>query len=569
MSDPRQSFSPARASSVSTPSEHVHLSFYNTFSCMNSSMEHAWHLTAIRVQGLRLLRPEKSWRPIITVEIDNHHAYEFCMGCDGQNPNLKDTFTFHNASPSSIILLKIWHRSQSKKKHKKRNLVATASHTLGDLIKRQELDHKLEIRMLCQNPTKKAISCKGKPQSGALLHVRLRAPPLSPTTTTDIKPSESQLTPPPSPPIPRRRGTTDTEAIPESDTEPLIPDSGYFSDQHGPASPSSSSSSSSDTLRNPPATPPQVPLIPSGLRKRRRIRGYALFSDEEPLSEDYISSRCPSDNELDLNVNEYTQDTIEVYCPPESLSDPEEPNSGLQPPNHKHIIHLSAARWFSPSLIPQYVQEIKVPPSMNRAERALASFTMYRELSEAVSESQYQAVFERLQMEWTYVGGLLVALAAVNTAVFSISPDSVFKVNSWARSAIATSSVASGLGIASDAWLLFRYNWASLNTFIHRAKDVFDTYLFFSLQARVPAFCMLLSAISLMTFLSLVAYDVWPEGVLVLCFLIGVMMSLQFVAYGARWCVFCVYGVVGVVRRGGRGRGTVGVGAGGVEVGKQ
>jgi hypothetical protein len=41
---------------------------------------------------MRLMRPEKSWRPIVTVEVDNHHAYEIVLGADGQNPNLKDTF---------------------------------------------------------------------------------------------------------------------------------------------------------------------------------------------------------------------------------------------------------------------------------------------------------------------------------------------------------------------------------------------------------------------------------------------------------------------------------------------
>ena len=38
------------------------------------------------------MRLEKSWRPIVTVEVDKHHSYEFCMGCDGQNPNHIDIF---------------------------------------------------------------------------------------------------------------------------------------------------------------------------------------------------------------------------------------------------------------------------------------------------------------------------------------------------------------------------------------------------------------------------------------------------------------------------------------------
>ena len=34
----------------------------------------------------------------------------------------------------------------------------------------------LEIRLQCQRPTKRALTTKGKPQNGALLHVQLRPP---------------------------------------------------------------------------------------------------------------------------------------------------------------------------------------------------------------------------------------------------------------------------------------------------------------------------------------------------------------------------------------------------------
>ena len=43
---------------------------------------------------------------------------------------------------------------------------------------------------------------------------------------------------------------------------------------------------------------------------------------------------------------------------------------------------------------------------------------------------------------------------------------------------------------------------------------------------------MLLSAISLVVFLGLVAYDVWPIGVLVIWVLVVLMMLLQFIMYG-------------------------------------
>jgi hypothetical protein len=42
---------------------------------------------------------------------------------------------------------------------------------------------------------------------------------------------------------------------------------------------------------------------------------------------------------------------------------------------------------------------------------------------------------------------------------------------------------------------------------------------------------MLLSTISLMAFLGLVAYDVWPTGVLVIGVLVVLLMVLQFIVY--------------------------------------
>jgi len=172
-------------------------------------------------------------------------------------------------------------------------------------------------------------------------------------------------------------------------------------------------------------------------------------------------------------------------------------------------------------------------------------------------DSHFEQVFVRLQMEWTYMGGLLIALAAVDTAVFSIAPGSLFTINTYATSAIAASSIASGLGIVCDAWFLLRYNWADLQTFIVRARDVYGTYFFFSLSSRVPSFCMFISAFSLMGFLGLVAFDAWPYGVMAVSFLVGVVMSLQFLVFGAHWCATRVVeggmagrrGVVRVMRR--------------------
>lgn len=52
--------------------------------------------------------------------------------------------------------------------------------------------------------------------------------------------------------------------------------------------------------------------------------------------------------------------------------------------------------------------------------------------------------------------------------MFAITADSIFKVNTYAYTAVAISSAACGLGIACDVWFLFRYSWVDLETFIVR-----------------------------------------------------------------------------------------------------
>jgi hypothetical protein len=51
-----------------------------------------WLLTIIRSEGTHALRPERGWRPIVTVDVDHHPQHEVQLGSDGQNPNLKLPF---------------------------------------------------------------------------------------------------------------------------------------------------------------------------------------------------------------------------------------------------------------------------------------------------------------------------------------------------------------------------------------------------------------------------------------------------------------------------------------------
>ncbi|KAJ7141374.1 hypothetical protein C8R44DRAFT_763285 [Mycena epipterygia] len=437
-----------------------------------------WTCTVVRAYGLHLMRPEKSWRPIVTVELDNTQRHETVLGSDGQNINLRDSFHLPDASFTSKIEIKVFYRSQSKKKGKKRNLVGCASSSLGDMWKKYGMEPKL--RLQCQNPTNRAVGSRGRPQNGALVHLRLRPP-----------------------------------ASVLSGPSPTQSEDGYCS------SSSSSSSSNSETLVPPSIVEERPPQL---IRRRRRVRGYCVNSDDEPES---------------YSEDDDDDDTKPFFDDPLFEDDEHEPESPPSPIK----ISFNPLEWIPASLLPQYTERIEVPPDpgLNFFERVVSSFTVYSEMKYARCDDDFEKIFTRLQLEWTYTAGLLVALAAVDTAVFSISPDSIFAINPFARDAVAASSIASGLGIACASWFLVRYAWVDLHTFVCRAKDVLSTdtpsYFFFALSARIPSLLMLTSAISLMLFLAFVAFSAWPMAVIVACFFVGLLMGLQWLVFIVLWVV--------------------------------
>ncbi|PPQ82814.1 hypothetical protein CVT25_009192 [Psilocybe cyanescens] len=454
------------------------------------------------------MRPEKGWRPIVSVEIDKHIIHETTLGVDGQNINQKDVFKFHGAGHSSKIDVNVWHRSQSKKK-KKKILVASASHSLGELLKKQELGPKLDVGLQCRTATRQpGGSSRGRPQRKASLRMRIKPPSAIMCQGNRSADSDSEQ----SMCISWKGSASDTDDSCSVATEACV-----------------------DELPQPSTSAQQT--------IRRRIRGYIINTDDEDFDD--------TDEDDPPDIPSYRNNE---NCGYEGDED-EYSKAGAYRPSlisNGEVIRFESVEGefvaFSDIPLPLYTEKITVTPDRNVMQRTLASLTMYGDLSMAVNEDQFAAVFVRLQHEWTFIGGLLVALAAyplltnmhhicrVDTAVFSISPDSIFNVDSYAKAAIATSSVASGLGIACDAWFLLRYNWADLRTFIIRAKDLYGSYFFFSLSARVPAFCMFISAVSLMGFLAVVAFAAWPQGVIGISFLVGVIMSMQFLVYGAHWC---------------------------------
>ena len=116
---------------------------------------------------------------------------------------------------------------------------------------------------------------------------------------------------------------------------------------------------------------------------RPRIRGYLSDSDDDDTRED-------------SNILEHTP----LLDKDEDLADYEHDGSEDQ-------TTTESPYWLFPSLLPSYTEKIEVDSPPSFVERVLSSFTMYQELKEATLDSQFEAVFHRLQQEWTFVGGLV------------------------------------------------------------------------------------------------------------------------------------------------------------------
>jgi len=128
---------------------------------------------------------------------------------------------------------------------------------------------------------------------------------------------------------------------------------------------------------------------------------------------------------------------------------------------------------------------------------------------------------------------ILMALCGLNATVFGFAPELIFSVDSAAKKAVAISGVTAGIGLVLDFWYQFLYNGATAAKFKVQALDTFDTYFFFCLCCRLPTFSMLISSIALLAFMFFVSFQVWPQAVLVISFLAGILVTLQYLLFGA------------------------------------
>ncbi|KAI0370138.1 hypothetical protein BV20DRAFT_322538 [Pilatotrama ljubarskyi] len=488
-------------------------------------LDRPWHLTVVRTRGLLFVRPEKSWRPIVSLcVVDSGHEQplpDVVLGCDGQNPNLKSVVPIHGVQPSTRLVIQVFHKSQTKKKHRKRTLVGSASLSLGEFLNRHPLPHdrpvEHDVRLSCPPPQRKSPTIGGKHQHSASLTLKLAVPHLS-------HPLEGSR--------------------PQS---PLSDD--HSDDGHVFSDGASSSKIQSETLvsavtdehidelpwEQPPAR--ERPGESTGLRRRRRVRGFRVDSDSdgnesESSGEEPWAPPTPPDDYFDHPYDTESEDVCGSADRGEFV---------------EAVV--------SPSILPRHADQVSITSmqrSLSFAESVVDSFTPYHELREADEENDIEkaeTVLGRLLTEWYVVGASLLALAAIDAAVFGFAPDALFVVDGFSQSVVAIGAIAAGIGLVSDAWYLILYSGANAAKFQRLAKDVYGSYFFFCLTCRLPVVCMFVSALALMLFLLGVAWTAWPTAVLVMSFVAGVLLTSQFLVYGIHRFINMLIWVVRVTWR--------------------
>ncbi|OSX66820.1 hypothetical protein POSPLADRAFT_1072046 [Postia placenta MAD-698-R-SB12] len=470
----------------------------------------SWYLTVVRTQGLLFIRPAKSWRPVVSVGVvDPHQTYEVALGSDGQNPNLQKPFVLRDVDHSSQLDIQVWHKPSSKNR-KKRHLVGSAYVSLGEVIRRQQQPGSdLDLHLNCPPPQKRSPTIKANHQRRTILTIRVYPP--SSALSTGITSSGSL----------EDEDERLSETSSESPSETLVTPTVDGHEDTWPQEAEQTACADGHQLR----------------RRRRRIKGYSLDSEAED------GNSSSSDSHISQHAN---------YPPtPEPYEYSHVGFDEVESPQ------CTASSLGTPTPLPRYAERAVEDVTLSFAEAVVDSFAPYRELRHAELEADFDKVLGRLLTEWYVVGASLLAIAGIDAAIFGLAPGSILPVDGIAQHIVAIGAVAAGLGIAIISWFLVLYSSANAVKFQRLARDVYGSYFFFCLTCRLPTLCMFLSALALTLFLLIVAWSAAPSAVLVLSFLAGVLVSLQYLVFGChRAFNFVIWACRGAWRVLGAGRGS-------------
>lgn len=124
----------------------------------STSADEAWQVLVLRATQWQHLRPEKAWRPIISLSLDSPSsssslAHELTLGTDGQNPNLRiPALLPPDTHARSTLILSVHYQPSGKstgKGRKRRRLLGATKLRLCDALAKQAgaIDRCCEVKV--------------------------------------------------------------------------------------------------------------------------------------------------------------------------------------------------------------------------------------------------------------------------------------------------------------------------------------------------------------------------------------------------------------------------------------
>ncbi|KAI3612828.1 hypothetical protein WG66_005256 [Moniliophthora roreri] len=510
---------------------------------MCSKSELPWILTILRIKGLQHLTSGKSLKANVCITIEpgddtrRFQTFQTDIGSDGRNCNQKNVFELPpNAESSWKMRIEVFGRAQGTSS-RRNTALASCDCTIREIFKLREKTK--------GNPSSWSYYITLRADAFPLDLVQLR---LSPATTT-------------------KRGNIIRRSTSGNGFSALCirlqrsKHSGHSArcDRRWLPDESSGRAISEEPTSLSGGSPFTVSEkdLETVLRRRRKIRGYIIDSDGE-----FMDDGC---SEVSSDDDDFAGTSVVSTPPTEMEWVPSETCEQVSVSGILALLHPILPMHAGDETRVQEYNSLWAESFLSLLENILCKTTMYGELCRCAqslrpmsmpgitdtasivssvsriipmilgrkeityqfkdeeSRKQARLLYARVIKEWTYVGGLLFALAAVNGTLFALTPDAFLTVTDTMRPFIALSSTGAGGGLACVVWNLSWYSWGAqdlesipIESFMLRSLDIHNTYVSFALRARMPAFCALLSTTALFLFFIMGSVSVSTVTALVL-----------------------------------------------------
>ncbi|ESK83109.1 hypothetical protein Moror_6057 [Moniliophthora roreri MCA 2997] len=517
--------------------------------------ELSWILTILRIKGLQHLTSGKSLKANVCITIEpgddtrRFQTFQTDIGSDGRNCNQKNVFELPpNAESSWKMRIEVFGRAQGTSS-RRNTALASCDCTIREIFKLREKTKDLVQLRLSPATTTKRGNIIRRSTSGngfSALCIRLQRSKHSGHSARcdwgwmpEDRYEEYSL-------LVLEDSMRQDEDLYDQDRRWLPDESSGRAISEEPTSLSEGS----------PFTVSEKDLE-TVLRRRRRIRGYIIDSDGE-----FMDDGC---SEVSSDDDDFAGTSVVSTPPTEMEWVPSETCEQVSVSGILALLHPILPMHAGDETRVQEYNSLWAESFLGLLENILCKTTMYGELCRCAqslrpmsmpgitdtasivssvsriipmilgrkeityqfkdeeSRKQARLLYARVIKEWTYVGGLLFALAAVNGTLFALTPDAFLTVTDTMRPFIALSSTGAGGGLACVVWNLSWYSWGvqdlesiPIESFMLRSLDIHNTYVSFALRARMPAFCALLSTTALFLFFIMGSVSVSTVTALVL-----------------------------------------------------